>query len=132
MRRPIIAVAKLLAGARAIVVFVEALPDQVGAEPWCRFECDRRAKRPKIAAVDVVLGGRGVIITAAAGHRTRDAASKHVVDHRHVGHRQLAPAVLVADPSLKLALQPADIGLGDSLVNDAAGTVPAAKRPPPP
>src|SRR3546814_3291965 len=38
MRRPIIAVAKLLAGARAIVVFVEALPDQVGAEPWCRSE----------------------------------------------------------------------------------------------
>src|SRR3546814_11093818 len=73
MRRPIIAVAKLLAGARAIVVFVEALPDQVGADPWCRFECDRRAKRPTIADVDVVLGGRVVLITTAACNRTRDA-----------------------------------------------------------
>src|SRR3546814_15307075 len=112
MRRPIIAVAKLLAGARAIVVFVEALPDQVGAEPWCRFECDRRAKRPKIAAVDVVLGGRVVIITAAAGHRTRDADSKHVVDQRHVENRQQAAAVIVADLALYIAFEPPETGLG--------------------
>src|SRR3546814_4906782 len=67
MRRPIIAVAKLLAGARALVVFVEALPDQAGAQPWCRFECDRRSKRPDIAAVGVALGRRVVLITAEIG-----------------------------------------------------------------
>src|SRR3546814_5053859 len=70
-----------------------------------------------------------VIITAAAGHRTRDADSKHVVDQRHVEHRQQAAAVIVADLALDIAFEPAEIGLGGDQVNDAAGRVAAVKRP---
>src|SRR3546814_5009013 len=50
--RTVVAMAKLFAGARAVVVFVEALPDQIGAKPWRRFEGDRGAQRPKVAAVE--------------------------------------------------------------------------------
>src|SRR3546814_15742647 len=41
MSRPIFTVTKQFAGARTIVVLVEALPDQVGAEPRCRLERGR-------------------------------------------------------------------------------------------
>src|SRR3546814_13668919 len=67
--RTVVAMAKLFAGARAVVVFVEALPDQIGAKPWRRFEGDRGAQRPKVAAVDAVLGHAVIIVNIAVGHR---------------------------------------------------------------
>src|SRR3546814_14552270 len=95
MSRPIVTVTKLFAGARTIVVLVEALPDQVGAEPRCRLEGDRGAERPKVATVDVILGRSVRVIAAALGHRTRDAAGKHVLYQRHVEHGEQTAAGVV-------------------------------------
>src|SRR3546814_4359757 len=63
--RTVVAMAKLFAGARAVVVFVDALPDQIGAKPWRRFEGERGAQRPKVAAVDAVLAHAVLIVTIA-------------------------------------------------------------------
>src|SRR3546814_506339 len=95
--RTVVAMAKLFAGARAVVVFVEALPDQIGAKPWRRFEGDRGAQRPKVAAVDAVLGHAVIIVTIAVGHRPGHPDAENVVDERHVEHRGHAAAIVVAD-----------------------------------
>src|SRR5690606_12043968 len=44
----VIAMTKLLAGARSVVILVKALPDQIGAKPRRRLEGDGGAERPKI------------------------------------------------------------------------------------
>src|SRR3546814_7147862 len=79
------------------LVFVEALPDQIGAKPWRRFEGDRGAQRPKVAAVDAVLGHAVIIVTIAVGHRPGHPDAENVVDERHVEHRGHAAAIVVAD-----------------------------------
>src|SRR3546814_19286738 len=63
--RTVVAMAKLFAGARAVVVFVEALPAQIGAKPWRRFDGERGAPRQQVAAVGAVLGHAVIIVTIA-------------------------------------------------------------------
>src|SRR3546814_18133708 len=82
------------------------------SEPRRRLEGDRRAERPEVAAVDAVFGRRIIVIAAALGHRARDAHRQHVVDQRHVEHREPAAAVVIADLALDAPLEPAELGLG--------------------
>src|SRR3546814_8633157 len=68
-------------------------------------------RSPEVAAVDAVFGRRIIVIAAALGHRARDAHRQHVVDQRHVEHREQAAAVVIADLALDAPLEPAEIGL---------------------
>src|SRR3546814_4416122 len=77
--------AKLLAGARAVVVFAKTLPDKAAAQPVV-LETQRRAQRIEIATVDAVPGHGIIIIAVAIGHGPGDAEAKGIGDDRNVEH----------------------------------------------
>src|SRR3546814_12824703 len=96
--------AKLFAGARAIVAFAKALPDEIAAKPVI-LEAERRAQRIKVAAVDAVLRHRIIIIAAAVGHRPGATPAEAIGDDRDVEQSYHTAAVVIAPLPLHPALQ---------------------------
>src|SRR3546814_5963309 len=86
--------AKLLAGAREVVVFAKTLPDKAAAQPVV-LETQRRALRIEIATVDAVPCHGIIIISVAIVHGPGDAEAKGIGDDRHDEHPdETAPVII--------------------------------------
>src|SRR3546814_20798115 len=116
--------AKLLAGARAVVVFAKTLPYKAAWQQVV-LKTQRRAQRIEVATVDGVPGHGIIIIAVAIGHGPGDAEAKGIGDDRNVEHPDETAAVIIAQLALDAALECAKLRFCCDQVDDPAGRIPA-------
>ncbi|MNL06325.1 hypothetical protein D3C87_1269580 [compost metagenome] len=116
-----IAGAELLARARAVVVFAEMLPDQVGAEPVARLPCRRQTSRVKIAPVHVGIVKGIAVEPIALGHRRR-ASHPEGVAQRDIDHHLATHRAIVTRLSLQHGVEVGPRQVGDH-VDHACGRI---------
>ena len=122
-----IAMAELLLQARAVVLFVEVVSDQVEPRVGVRLPRQRSAYRIQIAAVDVAVVEQVVREAAALEVQARDADAERVGEGK-VEHPLHLLGIEIAVFELACGVDAGEVGLGGDEVDHARGCVAAEQR----